>query len=279
MWIILSLLNIIPIADIRENDATGKPLKEGELVEITGIITASVQFGDRGPATIQDSSFGVALYDDKVSSLNIGDSVIISGKVTLYNGLTELTSITVNVLENLTPPDPEEITVNDLSERDGYTELYESKLVVIRNVTIKEEGIFKDSVYNYTIEDKNGDTALIYIDKDTDIIGKEIPQGSVDIIGVVSQYDRSSPYWEGYELKPRMYADFQSHHGIVDKGLIRNSSVVKVFDINGRLVYNGKYADFKDYNLKNGIYFSVFKYKSELSVKKLIVVEDKSNED
>ncbi len=201
--------DIIPIKEIKINDANGEPIHKGETVTITGRITCGTEFGSRGPAAIQDTSGAVSIYDDAVGNLKIGDSIVITGIVDFYNGLTEIGDVSsVDKIKEECFEIPIIITVSQMEEIVDNIEVNESKLVKIENVTIKESGTFEGNTA-YTIEDASGEGKL-YIDRDTDIPGNEIPQGSINIVGIVAQWDNQAPYLEGYELKPRRWLDFDT---------------------------------------------------------------------
>ena len=87
-----TLLNSqVPISEIRVNDANGVPLDTGQIVTVAGIMTSSNQFGSSGPASIQDNTAGMCVYGSGFpTSVDIGDSVIVTAVLTQYNGLTEM---------------------------------------------------------------------------------------------------------------------------------------------------------------------------------------------
>ncbi len=119
----------IPIAEARENNATGVPLKLGEIVTINGIVTVSNQFGS--PAYVQDHTGGIAVYDfDFSDSVSVGDEVIITGIITQYNGLTEMEDVTIDAKPSSgNAVTPLVVTINDvLGDGLGGKELYESTL-------------------------------------------------------------------------------------------------------------------------------------------------------
>jgi phosphatidylserine/phosphatidylglycerophosphate/cardiolipin synthase-like enzyme len=203
---------VVPIADIRINDATGTPVYNGQIVTVAGIVTASSQFGTSGAASIQDNTAGICVYGTGFpTSVNIGDSVKVTAEVTQYNGLTELSfsqpGASFEVLSTEHQIDPEIITVNDIitQEWNGLEE-YEGKLIRVNNVTISGSGNFAGNS-DYQITDATGTTTL-YIDNDvTSIIGTPIPSGEIDLIGIVHQFKFGPPYNTGYELDPRFITD------------------------------------------------------------------------
>jgi len=205
---------VVPIADLRYNDANGIPIGNGQVFTVSGIVTSSNQFGNSGPGAVQDETAGVCVYGSTFSNVvNIGDSVTVTAELTQYSGLTELSfnlpgaSVIVNSSGNETTP--EIITINDISMQqwNGYEE-FEGLLIRLNNVTIQETGNFTGGT-NYTISDPTGTlTSGLRIDNDvSSIIGQPIPSGSVDIIGILQQYIPNPPYNSGYQLLPRYNSD------------------------------------------------------------------------
>ncbi len=50
----------------------------------------------------------------------------------------------------------------------------------------------------------------IRIDESVNIVGTPIPSGTIDIIGVLSQFKTTAPYSSGYQLQPRFVHDLVS---------------------------------------------------------------------
>lgn len=195
----------LPIAVVKENDASGVPLRANTLVTVRGVITVATEFGT--PAYVQDNSGGVAVYDYGFSgAVHPGDEVIVAGLVQPYNGLTELVNpiliATVGSGNTVTP-----LVVNAqqiASDGAGGVEIYEGMLVRMNRVTVSGTGSW--AYQNYTITDASG-SAQIRVDDGTDLIGRPVPGGAFDVVGVVGQYVTSAPYIGGYQIMPRSSAD------------------------------------------------------------------------
>ena len=64
----------VSIASIRANDSNGEPVLIGQTVTVKGVVTSSNNFGNSGPASIQDSSAGISIYGSSfANAVNIGD--------------------------------------------------------------------------------------------------------------------------------------------------------------------------------------------------------------
>ncbi|GAB4290610.1 MAG: hypothetical protein Kow0098_09350 [Ignavibacteriaceae bacterium] len=203
---------VVPIAEIKLNDANGLPLHLGETFTVAGVVTSSNQFGSSGPGTIQDESAGISVFGfDFASSVNIGDSVTLTGVLSHFNGLTEFdftqpgSEVTVHSSGHYY--DTTIVTVADVitQQWDGF-EAYESRLIRINNLSFSATGTFAGGT-NYEVSDGTG-LMEVRIDNDvSSIIGTPIPEDPVDIIGVLGQYDPAPPYNSGYQLLPRNILD------------------------------------------------------------------------
>jgi DNA/RNA endonuclease YhcR with UshA esterase domain len=193
----------IPIIAVDENDANGIPLLIDEYVRIRGVVTAADEFGDQ--SYIQDNTGGVCVYgiSDFFAS---GDTITVSGTVYQYYGLTELSPSTFGELHGRGPvPGPEVVTCYDITTDGlGGIEQYEGELVMIRGVTTGAS-VFP-SEGNITVTDSTG-SCEVRIKEETNLPGVETPDSVFDIIGMVSQFQYSSPYIGGYQLMPRSLDD------------------------------------------------------------------------
>ncbi|MBN1448797.1 MAG: lamin tail domain-containing protein, partial [Bacteroidetes bacterium] len=185
----------IPIAEARENDVNGVPVNLGTVVTVNGIVTVSDQFG--APAYIQDHTGGIAVYDFTFTqAVNIGDEVTVTGTITHFNGLTELENVTIDAQPSTgNTVTPEVVTLADLlGDGQGGDEKYEAELVRINSVTVNTNawGVSGSGV-NYTLSDGTRELD-VRIDNDVPFAGQPAPGGSFDIIGVISQYQRNSPF-------------------------------------------------------------------------------------
>ena len=198
----------IPIAEARANDASGVPVLLNQFVTVDGIVTVGNQFG--APAYMEDATGGVAVYAfDFSDQVQIGEEVTVTGKVTHFNGLTELVEV---MIEAKLPPSgevaPRVVTIAQLlADGAGGREQFESGLVRINGVTVNTQTwTVNGSGTNYKITDATGEMD-VRIDNNVDLAGTPAPGGSFDIVGIVSQFKNASPYIGGYQLMPRMKRD------------------------------------------------------------------------
>lgn len=207
-----SLNSNFGIIDLRENDNGGTPVYLDSVKTVSGIVTASNEFGTSGAGYLQDNQAGIGVYGSGfISQLTNGDSVTITAKVAFFRGLTQFTFVSgeseLTVHKNTSVPDPETVTIQEILNQDwDGVELLEGKLLRIDNVSFVQSGTFAGNI-TYQITD-GSNNLNVRIDGDTDIPGNPIPTTEFSIVGCLSQYDSSEPYSSGYQLMPRNDEDF-----------------------------------------------------------------------
>ena len=201
-----------PISDVKQNDANGIAIRLGRLITVRGIVTVANQFGS--PSYIQDNTGGMSVFDHTFSeSVSIGDEVIVTGTVSQFNGLNQVSPVTsFSIVSSGNAVTPVEATATQLnSDGAGGIENYEGSLVRLNDVTVSliSGGSVGTWAYqNYRLTGTSGtDTVEIRIDDSTNIINTVAPAGAFDVIGVLSQFKSSSPFIGGYQLMPRSTAD------------------------------------------------------------------------
>ncbi|MFH1850912.1 MAG: DUF5689 domain-containing protein [Candidatus Neomarinimicrobiota bacterium] len=200
----VSLADVVTIAEARA--------AVGDTVTVEGIVTTPSWSPGYTSYQIQDATGGLNLfYYSKYVALSIGDLVNVTGKILLYNGLTEVEALHDSLVKVISTGNDAPISQPlTLSALLNDPETFESELVVIENVSITS-GTWPASGSSATLKvsDDGGRTVVdLRIDNDTDIDGAAQPTGAFVLTGVLSQYDGSAPYDEGYQIMPRSYADF-----------------------------------------------------------------------
>lgn len=151
-------------------------------VVLLAVLTATDQFG--GPAYLQDSTAGIALFDPLVHGdglFNIGDQVWISASMGEYSGQIQLVNVeSVELVNTGVAVSPTSVTLSQLGD-------YEGQLVTISDFTFDvAEGVFFPNT-NYNITDVTA-TAEVRIDGNTDLVGQNRPEVPTSITGVVGRY-------------------------------------------------------------------------------------------
>lgn len=133
---------------------------EGEIVTVMGLVTVGGdEFYSSGfpYAVISDPQggpwSGLVLYGDSVGALARGDSVLITGTVTEYEGLTEINYITSVEMEGSGAdlPAPSQVYTFDLSE-SGSPEQWEAVLVEVSDAVVESVG----SYGQFEVDDGSG---------------------------------------------------------------------------------------------------------------------------
>lgn len=134
----------------------------GEDVIVTGIVTAGAgeHLHDDGQyVTIEDASggewSGLVLfgYDNILSGIVRGDSIVVSGEVQEFYGLTEVVVGSVDFYEaGHTIPVPEELSTSDVA-----LEKWEGVLVSVTNVTVTDDDLGYGEWY---VDDGSGDARI-----------------------------------------------------------------------------------------------------------------------
>jgi len=238
-----------PIADIQAYDEEGISPLVGERHTILGFITVppGVFQPDRTNIFVQDlSGGGINVYDGDplASPPGMGDLVEITAEVVEYisgdgNGATtELTagSGTFTLTTHARGFDVIEPTVmrtGDMSE-----EALEGTFLRTSGVIISLEGF---AIY---IDDGSGSIQVYQNFTDLDFSGFALGD-SIQVTGVLLQYDYSSPYFGGYELAPRYPSDLVT----LDANFVEKAKVeveAKVLDVDEDdtidIMYNGAKA-------------------------------------
>ncbi len=285
-----------PISIIKNQNDDGTLEMEGIVARITGTVSAGTGTYSTGriEAYLQDTTAGVLVikFGTDTPTMVENNSYTVTGKIIQYNGLIEIEPIDANrdIIDNgaVGTLQPMEASIHDINNNPEY---FESRLVKILGVNLSDRTPWLGSGSSGSSMDiyVGTDTLTLRVDADTDIWGTTSPQFPLDITGVLGQYDRDSPYTEGYQLLPRKFADFDSGTAVEDenniptvylleqnypnpfnpsttiKYQIPNDGMVslKIYDINGQLVKTlvnkeqavGKYSvTFDASSLSSGIY-------------------------
>jgi Lamin Tail Domain/FlgD Ig-like domain len=149
-----SIIEPIPVTpytiyDI-QNSQGGPSTHEGELVITSGVVTAvfaSYFFIQDGIGAWN----GIAVYEEILPDVEIGNEIEISGEVVEYDGKTEISNILNLTITNLIAdlPEAETITTADLA----FMEEFESVLVTVEQVIVTEE---PDTYGNWEVDDSSG---------------------------------------------------------------------------------------------------------------------------
>lgn len=178
---------------------------------------------------IQDATAGIAIYGSNLSSVQAGDSVLVTGTMTNYNNLAEVTPVTS--LTNLGPvslPAPQVI-----ADPSTIGEQHESELLRFNSCYFDLGGGLFAGNTNYNVA-VGGQTIQVRITNGSPLVGTIIPVGEVNLTGIMSQYCFSpeTGCTTGYQLLLRTVADIQSTSSIyLTQGLTVSAIQANAFDI------------------------------------------------
>jgi DNA/RNA endonuclease YhcR with UshA esterase domain len=201
-----SSLPTYPIGSINTSNATtGVSDSLNVNCKIVGIVN-SVNYSTNGlQFALYDATGSITVFKSSnvapPYTVTEGDELRVIGKVSQFNGLTQLTidsMVIVSRGNTVNPP----ITVTSLVEAQ------ESKLIQLNGyrLTNPTQWPAANSSANVTIT--NGtDTVTLRIDSDTNIDGSTAPNSLFSVVGIQSQFDNSAPYTSGYQILPRRITD------------------------------------------------------------------------
>ncbi len=223
---VLSSLSVV-ISAHAQNIATVRNAAVGTTVTLRGVSLNGAELPNI--RYIQDATAGIAIYGTNLTAINAGDSVLVTGTMTNYNNLVEVTPVTsVNVISAVSLPAAQVIT--DVST---ISDLYESELLQFDNCTFANGGstFAGNSNYNVTL---GGQTFQVRILNGSPLIGEVIPSGAVNLTGILSQYCTSpaTGCTSGYQLLLRTINDIESTSSIYLTAPISTSAITTSgFDI------------------------------------------------
>lgn len=203
--------SVTPIKDLRAlQDNAGIPSNQGKRVMLEGIVTVDDQILDsKSNFYIQDATGGVNVYGyTGTEKFKKGDKVKVIGTVTFYNGLTEITTPSIEKLGMGEVPKAKEIEVADLTTYDKAESL-EGTLVKLQG---KLNALPTVLPANVTLTGEDGKSITVRIMTNTQIaLGTDVKEGNYQVTGIVGQYISKTPYTSGYQIYPRSKEDFTEY--------------------------------------------------------------------
>jgi hypothetical protein len=206
------------LCQVAEEDVDGVAVLAGRRVTVRGIALCDGDTWSKPPTSptyrefqITDGNCCLDVFGNpSTPTVATGDSVLAVGLVANWYGKTEITTpaLFVAVLNSGNSLPPPGVTTTGTLAAAG--EAFESCLFTINCVSIVGGTWPTTRVdVNLIIDDGTG-PAILRLDKDTDCWTIPAPTGPFTITGIGDQYDTTSPYSTGWQIKPRSPADIVS---------------------------------------------------------------------
>lgn len=233
---LLIILFSISAVNAQITIAEARSLPEGSAVTVKGLVLNGSELGD--VRYIQDATGNIATFNTSMlDDVLRGDSILVSGPLSDYNGLLEISSTTSVTVINSGNALPAALVISCSS---GYIEANEGKLVKVEDAEFTETGTFSTagSGTNYDITDAGG-TAEVRVVTTTNIDGTPIPGDAVSITGIMSQYAPSGV--GGYQLLPRDLSDIAppGNPPVISTVLSQTNITTSSFTVNFNTLYEG----------------------------------------
>lgn len=263
-------MTILDIGEVQSTYDGYNSKYENELVTIRGVVIGpSSIFTPTSSSTgfwMMDSTGGVNIYsgnDAMNYSYTLGSELILTGTVSEYNGVTEISysssSDIISINDTIAEVEPV-----ILSNSQGISESIEGFLVRANYGKILTTPVAAGTGKNFQVQNgmsvidvRIGEGTGLYEDA---IMDEIVPGNLINVTGIAGQYDSESPYTSGYQLLVRFASDIeviqneedstftlriypnpvQYDYGQVTRievGALNSERItVKVFDINGKYV-------------------------------------------
>jgi hypothetical protein len=211
---------LTPIDSLRPNDTNGVPLYVGHAIRVTGIVSVGSHTFEAASHIINLQNNGVGVVGKALLGLcptvAVRDSVTVCGTISYWMGQTRISCPLSEFFEieqsDKRDPDIYVREYSDFADYVGDNMDYEGLLVGLVNAE-KNGGTWGSpgtsfGIWLQEVGASPPDLVEMWVDSDTDIDDNPEPTWPRDVVGVYSQYDDTEPYWSGYEIMPRSYADF-----------------------------------------------------------------------
>lgn len=186
--------------------AQARALGVGQTITVKGIVTADSTLYPNSGVTLyfQDNTAGLSAFNPGtlLSGVRQGDSIQITGELSQFNQLLQISPVSSVTVLNSNNPLPAPIPVTLTS---GWVAQYECMLVEVSGVTINGTGNFSGNT-NYTLTDGTV-TREMRINVRTPLVSTPIPGSLVNVKGIMSRFIGT------YQLLPRYTSDINQGAG------------------------------------------------------------------
>ena len=196
----------VTICDVQEYDAMGLSPLEGEIVTVQGVVTLAPGVFQPTMTSfyIEWEGCGVNVYNflPDLCTATVGDTIEVTGEVEEYQSSTTGAGATTEVVlsswqmlgEGTREPEPTYLNLKVLGAEENEGRLCRTIGVV------REENLPYDI---YIHQPWSGADIQVYQANEVLDIGVFDVGDTIDVTGIIMQYDRDAPFFDGYELSPR----------------------------------------------------------------------------
>ena len=205
----------VTICDVQEYDEMGFSLLEGEIVTVRGVVTVEpgvfqpeftsffIEWGDCG--------VNVFHFDPNIVSVTVGDTIDVTGEVEEYQSSgTGAGSTTEIVLSS--PSSWSMVGEGDGEFEPTYLNLQELGAEKNEGRLCRTIGVVREKNLPYDIyihQPWSGADIQVYgANTEIDLNVYDVGD-TIDVTGNMMQYDRTAPFFDGYELSPRYQTDMK----------------------------------------------------------------------
>jgi len=208
-------ISSISLSGLKAEDANLLNLYKGYYAKVAGVVNGPNYQASNLSQYIQDSVGGLNLFKSgaAANAFDLGDSVVVLGKLDQYRGTTEITPDTV-AKDIQKTASGKKVTPIDLtiSQFNANPELYESRLVRFSGVYKKystQSWSSNTSLVMY--EGMQSDTVIMYVNSGVDAANASEPVYPIRVTAIAVQFTSSGSATTGpYEIQPRYQTDFET---------------------------------------------------------------------
>lgn len=231
---IYQIIVVSALAEVQQQSIGSTVTAQGVVTRASGRL-ARIQDGSGGIAIFQTSgAFRDAIANGDVRT---GDMLRVTGRLTEFNGLLEIDTITSFEVVSRDHPLPEAQLIT-LSELVSNGEAYESKLIYLDNLSIDNLG---DAAFqankNYPLTDASENSGAVTLSTfggaDINLVSTTIPATTFDFQGVSGEFSGS------YQLIPVDATDVIT---VTYPAEAEAASPAVIYERNGVKVYNGGFG-------------------------------------
>jgi phosphatidylserine/phosphatidylglycerophosphate/cardiolipin synthase-like enzyme len=226
LFIVLALLiSLVAQAQVI-NISTARLRDTGSVITVSGTVTNGAELG--AIRYFQDKTGGLAAFGG-VDTLKRGDSIVVTGKLVIFNNLLEIQPVTSFqvIARNKQLPAPKVVLFAQLADS------LEGQLVTFKNVNFALTGNFT-AAKNYDITLGVTKTQVRTGTAASNIVNTLIPTTAVNVTGILSQFCATPVLTcaTGYQTLLRDTADIEFNSIALTEGLTATNITTTSFNVN-----------------------------------------------